>query len=59
LYRQFAWELEAGLVCMTIGSLMWIRPALDGGSFGGVGRPAPNEAGVKVRRVRMCESGEE
>jgi hypothetical protein len=42
LYRQFAWELEAGLVCMTIGSLIWIRPVLDGGSFGGVGRPAPN-----------------
>jgi hypothetical protein len=31
LYRQFAWELEAGLVCMTIGGLIWIRPALDGG----------------------------
>jgi len=31
LYRQFAWELEAGLVCMTIGSLIWIRPMLDGG----------------------------
>jgi hypothetical protein len=42
VYRQFAWELEAGLVCMTIGSLIWIRPALDGGRFGGVGRPAPN-----------------
>ena len=27
LYRQFAWELEAGLVCMTIGALIWIRPA--------------------------------
>jgi hypothetical protein len=27
LYRQFAWELEAGLVCMAIGGLMWIRPA--------------------------------
>jgi hypothetical protein len=27
LYRQFAWELEAGLVCMTIGGLIWIRPA--------------------------------
>ena len=25
MYRQFAWELEAGLVCMTIGSLIWIR----------------------------------
>jgi hypothetical protein len=25
LYRQFAWELEAGLVCMTIGSLIWMR----------------------------------
>jgi hypothetical protein len=24
-YRQFAWELEAGLVSMTIGSLIWIR----------------------------------
>jgi hypothetical protein len=31
LYWQFAWELEAGLVCMTIGGLMWIRPTLDGG----------------------------
>jgi hypothetical protein len=29
LYRQFAWELEAGLVCVTIGGLIWIRPALD------------------------------
>jgi hypothetical protein len=29
LYRQFAWELEAGLVCLTIGGLIWIRPALD------------------------------
>ena len=29
LYWQFAWELEAGLVCMTIGGLIWIRPALD------------------------------
>jgi hypothetical protein len=27
LYRQFACELEAGLVCMTIGCLIWIRPA--------------------------------
>jgi len=29
LYRQFAWELEAGLICATIGALIWIRPALD------------------------------
>jgi len=28
-YRQFAWELEAGLVCATIGGLIWIRPTLD------------------------------
>ena len=32
LYRQFAWELEAGLVCMTIGGLIWIRSALDAAS---------------------------
>jgi len=32
LYRQFAWELEAGLVCITIGGLIWIRPTLDAAS---------------------------
>jgi hypothetical protein len=50
LYRQFAWELEAGLVCMAIGSLIWIRPVLDGGSFGGIGRLAPNADGGKGLR---------
>jgi hypothetical protein len=29
VFRQFVWELESGLVCATIGGLMWIRPALD------------------------------
>ena len=24
-YRQFVWEMEAGLVCFTIGGLIWIR----------------------------------
>ena len=38
LYRQFAWELEAGLVCMTIGGLIWIRPALDTASRDGAAR---------------------
>jgi hypothetical protein len=28
VFRQFVWELEAGLVCMTIGGLIWIHSAL-------------------------------
>ena len=32
LYRQFAWELEAGLICATIGGLIWISPAVDAAS---------------------------
>jgi hypothetical protein len=27
-YRQYAWEMEAGLVCVTIGGVIWIRSAL-------------------------------
>lgn len=27
-YRRFAWELEAGLVCMTVSGLIWVRSAL-------------------------------
>jgi hypothetical protein len=27
-FRQFIWEQEAGLVCITIGGLIWIRSAL-------------------------------
>jgi hypothetical protein len=26
-FRQFVWEMECGLVCITIGGLIWIRPA--------------------------------
>jgi hypothetical protein len=26
VFRQFVWELEAGLLCMAIGGLVWIRP---------------------------------
>jgi hypothetical protein len=29
VFRQFVWELECSLVCITIGGLIWIRPALD------------------------------
>jgi hypothetical protein len=25
-FRQFVWELEAGLLCMAIGGLIWMRP---------------------------------
>jgi hypothetical protein len=25
-YRQFVWEMEAGLICFTIGGLLWIDP---------------------------------
>ncbi len=28
-FRQFVWELESGLVCMTTGGLIWIRSALN------------------------------
>jgi hypothetical protein len=27
VFRQFVWELECGLVCITIGGLIWIRSA--------------------------------
>ncbi len=27
-FRQFVWEEESGLVCITIGGLIWIRSAL-------------------------------
>ena len=27
VFRQFVWELECGLFCITIGGLIWIRPA--------------------------------
>jgi hypothetical protein len=37
-YRQFAWELEAGLVCLTIGGLIWIPPASGSGKSAGSGR---------------------
>jgi hypothetical protein len=26
-FRQLAWEMESGLVCVTIGGLIWIRSA--------------------------------
>jgi len=29
VFRQFVWELESGLVCITIGGLIWIRSALN------------------------------
>ncbi|MEK6261616.1 MAG: hypothetical protein AABP62_23705 [Planctomycetota bacterium] len=28
VFRQFVWELESGLVCITIGGLIWIRSVL-------------------------------
>ena len=28
LFRQFVWEQESGLVCITISGLIWIRSAL-------------------------------
>jgi hypothetical protein len=28
VFRQFVWEQESGLVCMTIGGMIWIRSAL-------------------------------
>ena len=28
IFRHFVWEQESGLVCMTIGGLIWIRAAL-------------------------------
>ncbi len=29
VFRQFVWELESGLICITIGGFIWIRPALS------------------------------
>jgi type IV secretory pathway TrbD component len=29
VFRHFVWELESGLVCVTIGGLIWIRSALN------------------------------
>jgi hypothetical protein len=28
VFRRFVWELEAGLLCVTIGGMSWIRSAL-------------------------------
>lgn len=44
-YRQFAWELEAGLVCVTIGGLIWILPA------SGCGRVAGSGTGVSPVQI--------
>jgi hypothetical protein len=29
-FRQFLWELESGLVCITVGGLIWFRSAQGG-----------------------------
>lgn len=34
VFRQFVWELESGLVCTTIGGLIWIRSALNAAMSG-------------------------
>jgi hypothetical protein len=28
-FRQFVWELESGLACVTVGGVIWIRSALS------------------------------